>query len=348
MRERVKRERDRSQSVENGRWREREREREDARKLQTREHERLPIAEEVGWREKERERETGNEQKIRVLDVNLVEKGERSPTVEDDRTLKKFKILDSEVAKDDTETEGNKGENAAAAASCDSQDQMLVETDSAVPAINVEKQGAATTPHKGIEASLNYAGYSDPRPNYAEVILIRHGETVWNPDRLQGQLDILLNRVGIALATRVAESLSRERKVSAVYSSDLKRAYETAQIIATKCGLLEVVIDPDLRERHLGVLQGMSRCEAPKTNPTAFEAMDRGQEIPGGGESVDQLSERCTSALQRIGMKHLGKRVAVVIHGGVIRALCKRVNTESLCRSILKKRPGFGGDTTSG
>ncbi|KAK4260059.1 hypothetical protein QN277_003230 [Acacia crassicarpa] len=89
----------------------------------------------------------------------------------------------------------------------------------------------------------------------------------------------------------VPESLSRERKVSAVYSSDLKRAYETAQIIATKCGLLEVVIDPDLRERHLGVLRGMSRREAPKTNPTAFEAMDRGQEIPGGGESVDQLSE---------------------------------------------------------
>ncbi|KAI9113467.1 hypothetical protein K1719_015394 [Acacia pycnantha] len=63
---------------------------------------------------------------------------------------------------------------------------------------------------------------------------------------------------------------------------------------------------PDLRERHLGDLQGMSRREASNTNPTAYRAMDRGQEIPGGGESLDQLSQRCTSALQRIGMKHLG------------------------------------------
>lgn len=151
--------------------------------MQTREQERMPIAEEVRRRLKERKSETGNEQKIPALDVNLVEKGERSPTVEDDRTLKRFKILDSEVAKDDMETKGNKGEIAAA--SYDSQDQMLVETHSTVPAINVQKRGAATTPHNGIDASLNYAGYSDPRLNYVEVVLIRHGETVWNTDRLQ-------------------------------------------------------------------------------------------------------------------------------------------------------------------
>ncbi|KAI9113650.1 hypothetical protein K1719_015577 [Acacia pycnantha] len=149
-----------------------------------------------------------------------------------------------------------------------------------------------------------------------------------------GQLDVELNQHGTDQAIAVAESVSRE-KVSLVYSSDLKRAYETAEIIARKCGLEVIAMHPGLKERHLGVLQGMSRREASKTNPTAYEAMDRGQEIPGGGESVDQLFERCTSALQEIGMKHLGKRVAVITHAGVMRELCKRINTDSPFGSTL-------------
>ncbi|XP_054809050.1 phosphoglycerate mutase-like protein 4 [Prosopis cineraria] len=173
-------------------------------------------------------------------------------------------------------------------------------------------------------------------PDYAEVVVIRHGETAWNSDgRMQGHLDIELNEAGRAQAAAVAERLSSEPKFSVVYSSDLQRAYETAQIIAAKCGGLEVVEDPDLRERHLGVLQGVSRHEALKTNPTAYTAKDLGEEIPGGGESLDQLSKRCTSALQRIAMKHLGKRVAVVTHAGVIRSLYMRVNTEEPSGKIL-------------
>ncbi|XP_028760476.1 phosphoglycerate mutase-like protein 4 [Neltuma alba] len=219
---------------------------------------------------------------------------------------------------------------------------------------------------------------SSDHPDYAEVVVIRHGETAWNADgRLQGHLDVELNEVGRAQATAVAERLSKELKVSVVYSSDLQRAYETAQIIATKCGGLEVVKDPDLRERHLGDLQGIPRHEASKINPAACKAKDCGQEIPGGGESVDQLSKRCTSALQRIGKKHLGERVAVVTHGGVIRSLCMRVNTDlppgSLPNTsvsvfhlyedkwVIKTwgdvshlnqtgflQSGFGGDSTSG
>ncbi|XP_028768464.1 phosphoglycerate mutase-like protein 4 isoform X2 [Neltuma alba] len=179
-------------------------------------------------------------------------------------------------------------------------------------------------------------------PDYAEIVVIRHGETAWNADgRIQGHLDVELNEVGRAQAA-------------------------------------SVVKDPDLRERHLGDLQGISRREAAKTNPTAYRAMDRGQEIPGGGESLDQLSKRCTSALQRIGMKYLGKRVVVVTHGGVIRSLYKRANNKNKrCGMILNTsvnvfhlyedkwiiktwgdvshlsqtgflQSGFGGDRTSG
>ncbi|CAA0840932.1 Phosphoglycerate mutase-like protein 4 [Striga hermonthica] len=167
-------------------------------------------------------------------------------------------------------------------------------------------------------------------PNYAEIIVIRHGETEWNADRrIQGHLDVDLNDAGRQQAVAVAERISREPKISAVYSSDLKRAFYTAEIIAKSCGVPEVMKDPDLRERHLGALQGAILNEIAKVNPEAHKAFlsnQDDQEIPGGGESFNQLYERCTWALQRIAQKHIGERVVVVSHGGTIRALHKRAS----------------------
>nr|XP_027077489.1 phosphoglycerate mutase-like protein 4 [Coffea arabica]XP_027078174.1 phosphoglycerate mutase-like protein 4 [Coffea arabica] len=166
---------------------------------------------------------------------------------------------------------------------------------------------------------------------YAEIVVIRHGETEWNADgRIQGHLDVELNDVGREQATAVAERVSKEFKVSAVYSSDLKRAFETAQIIASSCGGLQVLEDPDLRERHLGDLQGLVVREAAKSSSKAYRAFvskRRDEEIPGGGESLDQLYQRCTSSLQRIANKHIGERVVAVTHGGVIRALHRRASS---------------------
>ncbi|KAM7263445.1 hypothetical protein ACFE04_001128 [Oxalis oulophora] len=165
-------------------------------------------------------------------------------------------------------------------------------------------------------------------PNIAEIIVVRHGETEWNADgRLQGHLDVMLNDVGRQQAVLVAERLSREPRISAVYSSDLKRASETAETIATRCGVQEVVRDPDLRERHLGELQGLVYKEASVSNPKACQAVSShrtDKEIPGGGESIDQLFHRCSSAMERISQKHKGERVVVVTHGGVVRSLYDR------------------------
>lgn len=172
--------------------------------------------------------------------------------------------------------------------------------------------------------------FSYVNPAVAEIIVIRHGETAWNADgRIQGHLDVELNEAGRQQAVAVANRLAKEPPISAVYSSDLKRALETAQIIATTCGNLEVIKDPDLRERNLGDLQGLVYREAVITNPEASEALRShrsDQTIPGGGESLDQLYQRCTSSLQKIGNKHRGQRVVVVTHGGTIRALCKRAD----------------------
>ncbi|KAL8117599.1 phosphoglycerate mutase-like protein 4 isoform X2 [Apium graveolens] len=167
--------------------------------------------------------------------------------------------------------------------------------------------------------------------DYAEIIVIRHGETEWNADgRIQGHLDVDLNEVGRQQAETVAARLSKEPKISAVYSSDLKRAHETAEIIARTCGGLEVIKDRDLRERHLGALQGVEYHEIAKINPEAHKAFvskSLDEEIPGGGESLNQLYLRATSCLQKIGEKHKGQRVVVVTHGGLIRALHRRATT---------------------
>lgn len=176
------------------------------------------------------------------------------------------------------------------------------------------------------------------------MVVVRHGETESNAGgRLQGHLDIELNEAGRKQAAVVAERLSKEPEISAIYSSDLKRAFETAQIIARRCGCLEVKQVADLRERHLGDLQGLVLKEAATLKPEAYQAFvsrTRDQDIPGGGESLDQLYQRCTSALQEIAEKHRGERVVVVTHGGVIRAFYKRASPEGKNPGKEGKNPG--------
>ncbi|XP_022842129.1 phosphoglycerate mutase-like protein 4 [Olea europaea var. sylvestris] len=165
-------------------------------------------------------------------------------------------------------------------------------------------------------------------PDYTEIIVIRHGQTEWNANRrIQGQLDVDLNDVGRKQAAAVAGRLSKEPKISAVYSSDLKRAYDTAEMIANCCGVSDVFKDRNLRERHMGDLHGVVFHEAAKIRPEAHKAFlsrSRDQEIPVGGESLNQLSERCISALERIAKKHRGERVIVVTHGATIEELHRR------------------------
>ncbi|KAL5063926.1 hypothetical protein RYX36_025663 [Vicia faba] len=177
------------------------------------------------------------------------------------------------------------------------------------------------------EFSITDSLSSSSGTDFAEIIVVRHGQTIWNfQGKCQGQLDIELNEVGKQQAAAVADRLSKEPKISAVYSSDLKRALETAETIASRCGGLEVVKDLDLRERHMGSLQGLGFSESEKTNPIGYNILksrNENQEIPGGGESLDQLYERCKSALLRIGRKHIGERVVVVSHGASIEVLYK-------------------------
>ncbi|CAN6335590.1 unnamed protein product [Urochloa humidicola] len=163
---------------------------------------------------------------------------------------------------------------------------------------------------------------------FAEVVVVRHGETSWNASRIiQGRLDQELNENGRQQAAMVARRLAQETKPAAVYSSDLKRATETAEMIAAACCVSDLVFDRALTERHMGLFQGWSVDDAKSSE--AYKAFSRGgrdQELPGGGESLNQLSERCVSRLNEIAEKHKGERVVVVSHEAVIEEICRRAN----------------------
>ncbi|CAL4897000.1 unnamed protein product [Urochloa decumbens] len=168
--------------------------------------------------------------------------------------------------------------------------------------------------------------------HFAEVVVVRHGQTDWNVSGIiQGRMDPELNETGRQQAAMVARQLSKEAKPAAVYSSDLKRAAETAQMIAAACCVVsDLVFDPALTERHMGLFQGWSVDDAKRSE--AYEAFSRGgrdQELPGGGESLDQLSERCVSRLNEIAKKHKGERVVVVTHEAVIKEICRHADATS-------------------
>ncbi|XP_039798277.1 phosphoglycerate mutase-like protein 4 isoform X5 [Panicum virgatum] len=113
--------------------------------------------------------------------------------------------------------------------------------------------------------------------------------------------------------------------------------------------IVQLVLHKALRERHMGYLQGLEWDDAVKKNPDVFRGADifkitegsdpdsRNQELPGGGESLNQLNERCVSYLNKIAREHTGERVVVVSHGAAILELCR--HTDPPNSSIRRKIP---------
>ena len=157
-----------------------------------------------------------------------------------------------------------------------------------------------------------------------EVWYIRHGETTWNAEkRFQGHLDIPLSPVGVGQAFRLAERLRRSGlRFDGLYSSDLRRAQETAQALAQLLGL-PLNTTPLLREIDVGELAGLTREEAQARFPAFFRQAEEdpwGIRRPGG-ESMAELAGRLLAFLENLPAgRHL-----VVTHGGVVRAALKLV-----------------------
>jgi len=157
------------------------------------------------------------------------------------------------------------------------------------------------------------------------MFAVRHGETEWNlVGKQQGHLDSPLTEAGIKQAHWLAAGL-QGRGIEVLYSSDLGRAVQTAEIIGAALGL-EVNIDQRLCERHLGAMQGMTkrefRAQFPKES-ARFETGDPDYVLPGG-ESARQRYERCVDACTDLVARHPGGHVLMVAHGGVLSSLFYR------------------------
>jgi probable phosphoglycerate mutase len=150
------------------------------------------------------------------------------------------------------------------------------------------------------------------------LILARHGETDWNRDgRFQGHADPPLNDRGREQALELAELLADE-PIEAVYSSDLRRAYETARIVAERKGL-DVIVDPQLRERDVGHWSGLTAAEIEERFPDQIRLWREG--AVAVGESRESLAARVVEAAHRIAAAHPDGLVLVVTHGGALRML---------------------------
>lgn len=160
-----------------------------------------------------------------------------------------------------------------------------------------------------------------------QVWLVRHGETLWNRERrFQGHEDIPLSDQGRAEA-RACAALLKGLHFDALFSSDLARASETAELAFAAHGL-NLECDPRFRERHMGVLQGHTREEIPQLFPSAWAAFNENApncEVEGGGESIAMVRDRFFEGLGAIFENWQGKRVGVVSHGGVARVCIRHL-----------------------
>jgi probable phosphoglycerate mutase len=150
------------------------------------------------------------------------------------------------------------------------------------------------------------------------LVVIRHGETEWNiNNRFQGHLDSKLTPPGEKQAEAIAGALKGEA-YDVIYSSDLKRAKHTAEIIAGKLNM-RVYTEKDLREINLGVMQGLKKDEFIIKYPEVISKYNTDAEyvIPGG-ESRIQLYSRVTGILEKIVRKHGSQSILLVAHGGVL------------------------------
>ena len=154
-----------------------------------------------------------------------------------------------------------------------------------------------------------------------QLYLVRHGETDWNlARRIQGSTDIPLNTTGRAQAARTGALLAR-RSWSAIASSPLSRALETAQIIGSEIGIDRIEIVDALAERQYGDAEGLEAQELDRRYPV-------GASVPGR-ETREAVAARVIPALLALADRNPGADIIVTTHGGVIRTVLNEVSPHS-------------------
>ncbi|RPH34378.1 MAG: histidine phosphatase family protein [Bacteroidales bacterium] len=155
------------------------------------------------------------------------------------------------------------------------------------------------------------------------LILVRHGETIENIKGIcQGQMDGTLSSEGIGQIEKLAERLKTE-KIDAIYTSDLKRAIDTASAIIKHHAQTLLNTDKRLRERYFGSYQGK-----------VFPENRKELIVPIDAESDKELFERVTDFYKDISLKHREQEVLIVSHGVTLRTLLAVIQNTSNIESV--------------
>ena len=157
-----------------------------------------------------------------------------------------------------------------------------------------------------------------------EIILIRHGETEWNSQqRMQGHSNSDLSSVGQAQIQALGQWM-KNVPFDLIYSSYSLRAKQTAEAITQFSGH-ELQFDQRLREKNLGVFEGLTSEEARERHPEVFRLFKTAGStyVIDEGESTQQLQDRALEIVNEIRIKHPEERVLLVTHGGFIRVVMK-------------------------
>ena len=143
--------------------------------------------------------------------------------------------------------------------------------------------------------------------------------------RWQGHADSSLSSRGILQAKCLGERMASET-VDFVYASDLERAKHTAKIVGEPSNW-SFSLMPELRERDIGVLEGMTTDEMLEKQPDTYDSfLHEGPNYqPPGGESFHEFANRCLEAIDTLASKHSGKNIVAVTHGGVLGAIFRKI-----------------------
>ena len=194
------------------------------------------------------------------------------------------------------------------------------------------------------------AGHEAPRAAQSEVhgglaypgvattiVLARHGETDWNRERrFQGHADVPLNDAGRAQAAQLAARLADE-PFSSVYTSPLRRAAETAELVAARLGV-EVRPHVALKEVDVGSWSGLSVQDVEARYPEEYARwLENRASGWHDGETWEELAARVVAGLHEIARGHPGEHVLAVTHGGPIRS----ARTVALGLSAHEIHPGM-------
>lgn len=174
-----------------------------------------------------------------------------------------------------------------------------------------------------------------------KIILTRHGETDWNNRKIiQGSTDTMLNETGLMQAASLAETLTGSAyHIQHIYTSRLKRAYDTADIVSQRLSLPCTIID-GLEEMNLGLWEGMSWKEAAQRYPEHYSLWHEKRRYtrPPEGESYQDVLERFHGALKRVCAMGL-QEVLVVTHSANIMTLLSYLNKTPFHEMVVRYKP---------